>query len=598
MILFLLIFALSAGVVEAQVQTEPLFPAPLPDAGRENQMRSAASRFEAAGQYEPALNIYRSLRGGNTPSRYDFIYYQGELRCLLGLKRWEEAELLVRKEMMEAGNDMQKSFHRGELLADLGRVYLQMRKDSQAIEQFNLAVAFNPTDANMYRIVSNVYLQERREDEALEVLKRGDKRLGGGNLTRDIAYLYQMMMDYASAAEYYIEYLRAQPAGFAMVERALYGFPESADSQKAVEEVLRANLDFPLALKLLTGLLFSQRRYDEALLFVMQTDTEGKELYAFAAAAAQENRCDLALRGYSAALSKRGADAMKAEIYLGMADCHYKSGQDTAAVMMYRRITEEYKFSGLAETALFKLGVVYLQDFHQADSAALYFQKVRTSFPKGKNSGEAGKYLAECSIYRGQVLEAAEQLQSIIDREGRQDAELRGKAMLLMGRCLFWAGKTDSAMAVWERVGRSLPGTEAANDALTDMLCFKEASPAELKEFGAAWLLLYRGDYINSADRFRKLADDLGGTVLGARSIVEMSVAGEKFARGFEAADYLGKYVEKYPKSKMIDEVYYRLGELYLNLGEVDKAKYWWEELLVECPNSARAGVVRGKVKG
>lgn len=561
-------------------------------------MRSTASRFEAAGQYEQALNIYRSLRSGTAPSRYDFIYYQGELRCLLGLKRLEEAEILVRKELMEAGADMQKSFRRGELLADLGRVYLQMGKDSQAVEQFNLAVAFNPTDANMHRIVSNVYLQERREDEALEVLKRGDKRFGGGVLTREIAYLYQMMMDYRSAAEYYIEYLRAQPNGYGMVERALYGFPESGESMKAVEEVLRENLDFPLAVKLLTGLLFSQRRYDEALQYVLQTDTDGKELFAFAVAAAQENRCDLALLGYSAALGKKGAPAMKAEIYIGMADCHYKSGQDTAAVMMYRKVAEEYKFSGLAETALFKLGIIYLQDFRNADSAAMYFQKVRTGFPQGKSSGEAGRYLAECSIYRGDVLGAAEKLQAIIDREGRADAELRGKAMLLQGRCLFWAGMTDSAMTLWEKTGRTLPGTEAANDALTDMLCFKDISPVKLPEFGAAWLLLFKGEYINSANTFWKLANEFGGTAFGARCVIEMSVACELFYRGYEGADYLRKYVEKYPLSKMIDEVYYRLGELYLKLGEVDKAKYWWEELLVECPNSARAGVVRGKVKG
>ena len=560
-------------------------------------MRSAAGRFEASGQYEQALNIYRSLRGGQSPSRYDYYYYQGELRCLLGLKRLEEAEILVRKEMKDAGVDLQKSARRGELMSDLGRVYLQMGKDSQAAEQFNLALALNPSDANMYRIVSNIYLQEKREGEALEVLKQGDKRIGGGMLTREIAFLYQQMMDYRNSVEYYIQYLRLQPGGLPVVERAVYSFPESEDSRSAVEEVLKVNSDFPPALKLLTGLLFSQRRYDEALEYVQKTDTEGKDLYSFAGAASSEGRCDLALQAYEAALSRKGSAGMSGEIYLGMAECNYKMGEIEQSVKLYQRVTEEIKSSVLLEEALFKIGLIFLADFRRADSAAVYFKKVRMGFPKGKKSGEAGLRLAECSIYLGDLAGAGLQLQSLAEGEGRPDIELRGKAMLLQGRCLFWGGQVDSALAVWERTARMMPGSEAANDALSDILCFKEADGGSLQEFADAWLTLYRGGYERSWGQFQKLALKYGGRVLGARSVVEGSYAGEKLGRGEAAGEFLQKYAEKYPKGKMLDEVYYRLGEVYMSLGKPDKAKYWWEELLVECPGSARCGVVRGKVK-
>ncbi len=185
----ILVFA--SIVLSEQPPELRLFEAPASSSDvSENRMRIAASRYEARGDFEQALEIYRNLRYNHEgESRYDYHYYKGELRCLLGLERYDEAELLVRKEMERSLNNARYRNRRAEYTADLGQVFLKRGWDHQAMEQFDLAISIKPMDTNIYRLVSNILRQEGSQSEALEVLMRGEVRLRSGYLARDIAML-------------------------------------------------------------------------------------------------------------------------------------------------------------------------------------------------------------------------------------------------------------------------------------------------------------------------------------------------------------------------------------------------------------------------
>ena len=578
-------------------EPQPLFSAPQ-DNMAESRMRIAASRYESRGDFKQALDIYTALRSADTPSRYDFNYYQGQLRCLLGLEMYQEAEIRVRKEILTIDSNSQKASRRSEYMADLGKVYLATEREAEAREQFDLAIAYNPVNPGIYRIISNILLMERKEEEALEVLKRGETRLKNGQLARDIAMIYQQTMDYANATYYYLEYLRAQPKRYSIVERSIYGFPDTEETRQSVLSQLQANSDDPLVLKLLTGYLFSLKKYEEAFQYTQKLDQNGAALIEFAQAVAAEDKCALALQAYRTALEKLPESKMRAQLLAGIADCHQKLGEIKQAQDYYRRIITDFKFSPFAEAAYYKLGEIHLQTPDHADSAAFYFQQVRRLFPRGQYAGEAGMALAESQILTGDIDSALTGFASLTMREGRKNLELKARAMHTMGKCLLWSGIIDSALSVWNRIARTLPGTEAANDALYDALCFKDVDSTTVIQFGQAWLKLEQRKYEEAFAGFRILAQEKMGTVIAGRSAVEASHALEFSSGGEVALQYLLDYLTAGDRIELLDEIYYRMGEICLdNLNDPDKARFYFEELLVNTPESPRAPVVRRKLE-
>lgn len=598
MLILIIIYLLLALSAQAQPPAEPpiYFPPPVADAGQESRLRITASHFEQTGDFEKALEIYRNARSGPQKLRSDYEFYKGELRCLLKLQRYDEAEILARKELRNAEADNSLAPRRMEYTADLGMVYLFQSKDDSAWEYFNLAIAHKPDDANTYRLISNNLMQAQKEEQALEVLKKGEAKLKNGELSRDLGMWYSTKMDYKNSLLYYLEYMRRQPYGVGLVENAVLQYPETA--QETVLSELKAHEKEPGVVKILASYMFSLKKYDEAYGYIVRSDKDGNELINFAITAFNESRYDLAEKAYSAALDKNPNSPLKPQILTGLAEIYSRTGKDSLALNLYKRIAGEYKNSTLAETALYKTGMLFKDNLNLPDSAIGYFNQVRVLFPKGQYAGEAGYSLAVCAMLKGDISGATLQLQSVIDREGRQNTELRGKAMLLQGRCMFWTGNTDSAFAVWDKLTRALPGTESANDALYDQLCLKEASKEAADAFGKNWLFLHRRQYIQAEIGFKQIADKFGGSVIGARSAVEASNALEAEGLPDSVIIYLEGYMQKFPLGKMRDEIYYRLGEFSLNaLNNPLKARKYFEDLLIECPDSPRAGVVRGMME-
>ena len=571
---------------------------PPQDATSENRMRISAGRYLARGDYQNALNIYRSLRSRPEGSRYDFNYFQGELKCLLGLEEYVEAELLVRKEVRMAESERKNLHRKPEYLAHLGQVYLAQDREEEAWEMFNRAIANNPVNPNIYRIVAGMMMQARQDEKAVEILIRGEDRMKNGNLANDIAQLYSRMMDYKNSVDYYMKYLLTQPKRYSAVERAIYAFPATEEVRKVVISELKYYLENPQIVKLLSGYLFSLGRYDEALIYTVKMDSDGSELLRFAESVQSEDRCDLALQAYSSAMHKKPAPQLKMQIMSGMAECFYLVGYPDEAVTQYRQIIEQFKFTLHAESAMFKLGMIHQQDFNDPDSAEYYFNQVRTLFPRGKYAGEAMLALANNAIVEDDLDTAVILLQKLIDRDGRKDLELRSRAMLIMGRCLLWSGDADSAFAVWNRLVRTLPGLEAANDALYDAICLKEADSVAVASFAGAWLKMEQRSYVEAHARFKSLSEKNAGTVIGGRSAIEAANAQQRISGGEDALLFLADYLEEFPQTGLLDEIYYRMGEICLTaLDDPVRARTYFEELLVQTPDSPRAPVVRRRLE-
>ncbi len=406
-------------------------------------------------------------------------------------------------------------------------------------------------------------------------------------------------MDYGKATEYQLKYLRAQPKHFNMVERAIYGYPNRPEVQEAVLTCLKAAVnDDANVLRILTGYLFSLKRYGEALEYTLRMDNNGEELIRFGRITADEGEYELALRAYSAALGKRDSDEhFRVHIQSGVADCYRNMGKFSEARKIYWQIANEYSLSQYSEEALFRLGQMYFKERIYPDSAAYYFKRVLKLFPRGHFRGQASLELANSLILSDDIDGAIASFQNIVDNEGRRNVELWSQAMYKMGKCLLWKGEVDSAFSVWSRLSRLLPGTAAANDALYDALCLNGADSSALLKFAASWLSFERGDYPGAESGFKEISASYSGTIIGSRAAIEAARAMVQVSGGESALRYLEDYLNEFDQVELLDEIYYRMGEICLDvLQDFERARQYFEELLVETPASPRAPVVRRKL--
>ena len=81
-------------------------------------------------------------------------------------------------------------------------------------------------------------------------------------------------------------------------------------------------------------------------------------------------------------------------------------------------------------------------------------------------------------------------------------------------------------------------------------------------------------------------------------SAIEAANVREKLSGGEEALLFLQSYLDNHSEAGLKDEIYYRMGEICLeSLNDGGRAQVYFEELLVQTPDSPRAPVVRRKLE-
>lgn len=590
----LLSFVFNAG---AQIGPEPAFPPP--GSLTETQLRRFASRAEIRGDFKSALHYYRQLREKRGHSRYWQTYYKGELRCLLAMKRFEEAEGMIQREIESEGTTLSGALKLENLLIDLGEVYLAWGKEYEAWVQWNRVLKEMGNNIQVYRNISAVLMRARKVDKAVAVLKKGEARLGGAVLAQDLARAYTALMDYGSAVEYYLVYLRANASRYSYVERAIYSFPASVETAEAVIDALKSAKGVEGSDKLLIGYLFSLGRYEDSLNQTLRGEISDKDLIEFAVSLIGEGRYDLAMEAFERTMKRFPKSPLKSKVVLGMAECSEKLGRFDQALALYRDVVKLYPRSTFEETALYSMGIIFLEGKNFPDSASVYFERIKRDFRRGQYYIPAGLALGRCSVISGDLVSAIERYKEISSLTRRKTVQFTSEAMLMLGRCYLWSGEVDSAMAVWNRLSRRFPGMDAANDALNDALYFKDVGGGSaIQEFSAAWLFLERGSYEKSLKGFRAIIGHYPETTLSGRSVLLGAEAVEAIEGSENALDFMAHYITLYPIIGLKDEIYLRMAEICLDdLDDIGRAKEYFETLLVEEPDSPLAPIVRRKLE-
>lgn len=590
---FSLLFLMTDVIAQEWPEPRAIFPPPT--TGEESMLYRSAMNAESRGDYENAIKLYsrlRMLKPGKD------IYLQGQVRCLTRQGDYPEAVEILQGKLSALLSRHPNDARKSSLLVDLGEVYLAWDKEDEAWSRWNQAISIGGKNPQVYRRISAFLMQKRMVDEAIEILKRGDARLRRGILSLDLARAYAALMDYGSATEYYLRYLEGQPRRHAYAERAIYAFPGDEETADAVISALES-AGSPAAEKLLSGYLFSLGRYEESLERILLKEAKPEELLEFASQLTGEERYDLALKAYLAVEERFPNSRYSSATIAGMAECKYHIGEYHEALELFERLTIDYPRSAQSEKALYMMGEIFLERFNCPDSASIFFSRLRENFPKGNYCDQAGLMLGKCAVILGALEDANNIYEEILNTIPAKNVEIRAEAMLRLGRCHFWAGEVDSAVAIWDELSRKYPLTNAANDALNDLLCFKGMGDEKaVSDFSAAWFASAKRDFETALKGFKRVMETVPGTVLADRAALEAAEALKDSGKAESSLSLMEGYLNEHPEAELRDEIYFRMAEIcLLKLNDKARAAYYYEQLLMEIPDSPLAPIVRRKLE-
>ncbi|WP_432472316.1 tetratricopeptide repeat protein [Amphritea sp. HPY] len=184
--------------------------------------------------WEGAQNIARSLDSVEKDSAEQIrgAAYQGNKQFKQSVASFEKAydvaedkvrpmAALVRSYIVTGNTDAAVSFLQSILNLDadnypaqllLGQLYSFMQKTDQAEAAFQSAIALHPGKVDAYRALSRALVRDKRNDEAVAVLKAGLENISNDlNLTMTLASVYERSGKYGKAIDLYTSVLEHNP---------------------------------------------------------------------------------------------------------------------------------------------------------------------------------------------------------------------------------------------------------------------------------------------------------------------------------------------------------------------------------------------------
>jgi tetratricopeptide (TPR) repeat protein len=191
-------------------------------AGRDETL---ANSYMQNGEFDKAAELYQSLW---EKSNYDLKFYQPLYKCLLTLKKYDDLEKVIKKELKKYDNAPQ-------YLIDLGYMYAQVPNADKAKEQFDKALkGLGPNEVSV-RALANAFEAYRLYDYVITVYDRGGKVARNETyFSFELAQTYLKKGDITNAVKFYLLNLEANPQNAQQVKNTVQ---TSRDEVKLLEEL-------------------------------------------------------------------------------------------------------------------------------------------------------------------------------------------------------------------------------------------------------------------------------------------------------------------------------------------------------------------------
>ncbi|MEZ2337569.1 tetratricopeptide repeat protein [Mucilaginibacter sp. RCC_168] len=554
-----------------------------------------AKQYATNGEPQKALEIYQKLYKQNNEG-----YYSYYVNTLLSLKKFDEAESVVKKLVRKHPNEHQYQI-------TLGTVYTQQGNLNKADAIYDDLIKNLPADRNEISMLASQFYQSSNLDYAIKIFQQGRKTLNNNEaFTYELINLYRFKRDKVNLTEEYLNFLPANPNFISQAENAFSTIYEGGpDYNMLKSNLLRRIQKDPqqtIYAELLTWQFMQQKEFDQALnqalaLSRRQND-DGTNIFELCRTLNSNEAYDAAIRGYEYIISKGKTSPMyipsKIELIntknLKVTSGKYLPADLTSLEQDYTDLITEFGRNNSTVFAMQKLANLQAFKLHKLSEAQKLLEDA-VNIPNIRP-----ELLASCKLDLGDIYLINKQpweatlLYSQVEKDFpntdiNQDAKFRNAKLAYYTGDFTWAkGQLNVLKAATSQL--------IANDALNLQLLINDNTAAD--SVGNALKIYARADLLIFAEQSDKAVmtldsidkkfpnNSLGDDILMSKSRILIQ------QKNYSAAvPLLKKIAEDHPNDLWADDAVFMLGDIYENrLDDKASAKVWYEKIVKNYPGS------------
>lgn len=554
-----------------------------------------AKQYASNGEPQKALDIYQKLYKQNNEG-----YYSYYVNTLISLKKFDEAESVVKKLVRKHPNENQYQI-------TLGTVYTQEGNLSKADAIYDNLIKNLPADRNEIAMLAGQFYQSANLDYAIKIFQQGRKTLNSNEaFTYELINLYRFKRDKINLTEEYLNFLPANPNFIAQAENAFATIYEGdVDYNMLKSNLLRRIQKDPqqtIYAELLTWQFMQQKEFDlalnQALALSRRQNDDGTNIFELCRTLSSNEAYDAAIRGYEYIISKGKTSPMyipaKIELIntknLKVTSGKYLPADLTGLEQDYNDLLTEFGRNNSTVFAMQKLANLQAFKLHKLNEAQKLLEDA-VNIPNIRP-----ELLASCKLDLGDIYLINKQpweatlLYSQVEKDFpntdiNQDAKFRNAKLAYYTGDFTWAkGQLNVLKAATSQL--------IANDALNLQLLINDNTTADsvgnaLKIYARADLLIFAEqpekavmtlDSIDKKFPNNSLRDDI--LMSKSRILIQQ----KNYAA---AVPLLKKIADGHPNDLWADDAVFMLGDIYENrLDDKASAKVWYEKIVKNYPGS------------
>lgn len=578
-----------------------------------------AQSYEQGGDLENAVKLYQQLYSADTSN---YVYFESLRRTLQQLKRYDESAALLQQRLAVNPDDI-------NLRGLLGSVYYKAGKEKEALTEWDRALAVQPSNANVYRAVSNIMIENRLLDKAAETYRRARIACKDPNLfTIDLAQLLATSLDYAGATTEYLRWLKQNPGQLGFVQGRMTVYSGKEEGRAAAVQVLKQSLrseeDIQLY-RLIAWLQLEGKNFTEAFEVYKRIDklvkAQGGEVFAFAERAYKEGAFDVAAQayqeclsipiassaipfakyGFASALKELSAKADTGFLVAAQYPVAETQSRYSGAISYFRRLIDEYPRTEFSARSYFQVGVLQYEKHFDLDQALSSFEHAEQELP-GHNPVrlEAALKIAEVLTAKGDTSRAASRYR-VLAAAPNATPDQQDEATYRLAELDYFCGRFKEAIEGLNSIAINLKA-DYANDALLLLSFLQEnatTGEAALKEFAKADYLARQRKNTEAIPIFLSIIHTNPQALLVDDALIKVARLQEQARLFTDALASYNKVLTQFKETSIArDRAQFSIGEIYqFGLNDKAGAIAAYEKLLAEYPSSLLTGTARKRIR-
>ncbi len=597
--LFIILFFYASAISFAQTPADQDFI---------SKMR-LAQISEQTRDYQNAVRLYTELHKAKPefPEVSDGLF-----RSLFALKRFDEAEKVVRERITYEG----ESF---DIYISLAQVLAKQNKRSDAVQAFMIAekqgAEFHPYSLAVS--ISQAMVDVGLAEEALEYLRKSRGKIEEGDLlTGEIGSLLFKIGKYEEGTKEYLLMLAKNETQLGLIQSRISVFTQDSLVRKTILTTVSQNIQIKDAsvpqLRLLAWSYGELKDYPNSYQVILALDdrsngqnanASGFELFQFAERARTEGSLEVAVAAYEEALKRlkkstnndprREFIISQTELGALKTKAQFALTKDSLAIA--KAVNELETFANESRNSNFSLeayqragDLAFKTLFDLERAHRIYTKMIARSTGTSELTREAFFALEEIALAKSDLAGAGDNLGNVekllAQRSRPEDVDITNRIIYERGRIEYYNGNFDSSFSILTVVA-----SDAASDYANDAIALRtfieenqeEGNNAALKLYARADLAVLARDYRAALSALESIRESSPNALVTDDATIRSADLLVKLGKIQDGVALLETMQDKMTASPLADKAGFRAAEIVeQDMKDRPRAQKMYEEFL------------------